>query len=1157
IGLVGVSAPMANTNCGRAATGLMWGLTKGGLHLEDEPGLTFDERGRRLYHATTRDGRLLAEELTKAGVARAEGRGIHQATVAAGQSEASQVSRGCLWQAGQGASIDNQAPVMRTALASINAAPLAATLPSGFAEDIVAGGLTEPTAFTFLPDGRILIAEKAGLVKVVKNGTLLSTPFIDIRSRVNAYWDHGLLGIAADPNFATNGYVYLLFTYENDPAQFSSTKTGRLARYTASGDTASVGSETVILGTQVGTSCNNFAAGADCIPSDSPSHSVGNIKFAADQTMYVTTGDGAHFNYVDDNALRSQNLDLLSGKLLHITRTGQGISTNPFWNNNANANRSKVWAYGLRNSYRFNLRPSNGVPYIGDVGWNSWEEVNVATRGANLGWPCYEGDSRQGGYEPKAVCQTLYAQGPSGFKLPLYQWNHSQGSAASTGGMFYTGTSYPTQYQGAYFFGDYAQSWLNSLRVDAIDNLVAGSVTAFGTSANGPVDIEMGPDGNLYYLAINTGELTRVRYTIGNTPPIANATANPSSGLAPLSVQFSSAGTSDPDGDAITTSWDFGDGTAASTQANPQHTYSANGTYTARLTVADTRGGSVSDTVAITVGNRAPTVTITAPTSSLRYKVGDVISFAGSATDPDDGPLPSSALSWQITIQHCPGGACHTHQLQTATGSTGTFTVPDHGDDSFFELSLTARDSSGLTSSATTAIQPQTIQISVATSPAGLLVVYDGTTATAPLTRTTVVGSTHTINTPAPQYGATFSAWSDSGAQQHNVTVGAANVSYVATFTGGTPQTVTFDDRAGQDQVLNGEYPTGVINWGTNLWWHSAPWLQFTTKSIGFNGPGATSANFSFLYPRRLVSVRAFNGGPGASTVSLSCAGQTTRTQSVAVGQVITIATNWTGTCTSVGVGSTNGWDTNFDDLVWDLGGPPPPPDTTPPQLSAIASAPPTDSGTTVTWTTDEPADSQVDYGTTASYGASTTLDTNRVTSHSVALSGLQASTLYHYRVRSRDGSGNLATSGDFTFTTAAASATAIVTFDDRPGQNQVLTGQYPTGVIDWGTSGAWYHSAPWGGFTTKNMGFSGPSVSSATFTFITPRRLVSLRAFNGGPGPSTVTVACPGQTTRTQTVNSGQLVTITTNWTAACTTVTLSSSNSWDTNFDDLVHGP
>jgi len=144
----------------------------------------------------------------------------------------------------------------------------------------------------------------------------------------------------------------------------------------------------------------------------------------------------------------------------------------------------------------------------------------------------------------------------------------------------------------------------------------------------------MGADGNLYYLAINTGELTRVRYTLGNTPPIAKATANPTSGLAPLSVQFSSAGSSDPDGDPFTTTWDFGDATPTSTQANPQHTYAANGTYTARLTVADGRGGTGTDTVSITVGNRAPSATISAPTSALRYKVGDVISFAARPRIP-------------------------------------------------------------------------------------------------------------------------------------------------------------------------------------------------------------------------------------------------------------------------------------------------------------------------------------------------------------------------------------------------------------------------------------------------------------------------------------------------------------------------------------------
>ncbi len=128
-------------------------------------------------------------------------------------------------------------------------------LPSGFAQETVTSGLTEPTAFAFLPDGRILIAEKRGVVKVYKNGQVLGTPFIDIRDRVNDYWDHGLLGLAVDPNFATNGFVYLLFTFENKPNDnpgYYEAKTGRLARYTASGDTASKNTELVVLGTQVG-----------------------------------------------------------------------------------------------------------------------------------------------------------------------------------------------------------------------------------------------------------------------------------------------------------------------------------------------------------------------------------------------------------------------------------------------------------------------------------------------------------------------------------------------------------------------------------------------------------------------------------------------------------------------------------------------------------------------------------------------------------------------------------------------------------------------------------------------------------------------------------------------------------------------------------------
>jgi hypothetical protein len=287
--------------------------------------------------------------------------------------------------------------------------------------------------------------------------------------------------------------------------------------------------------------------------------------------------------------------------------------------------------------------------------------------------------------------------------------------SAITGGVFYSGTSYPAQYQGAYFYGDYAQSIVRTLRVDASDALVAGSDATFASAADGPVDFEIGPDSNIYYLAINAGEVRRIRYTVGNTVPIAKAAGSPTAGTVPLAVQFSSAGTSDPDGDPLQYSWSFGDNTPVVTLSNPLHTYTSAGSYTAGLTVSDGRGGSASVTVPITAGNMAPTATITAPVSSLRYKVGDTITYAGSATDREDGVIPASGLSWTITLQHCPGGVCHTHPLQAGSGAGGTLVVEDHGDDTYYELTLTARDSGGLIGTATTKILPQTVQVTLAT----------------------------------------------------------------------------------------------------------------------------------------------------------------------------------------------------------------------------------------------------------------------------------------------------------------------------------------------------------------------------------------------------------------------------------------------------------
>src|SRR5690242_1710914 len=206
------------------------------------------------------------------------------------------------------------------------------------------------------------------------------------------------------------------------------------------------------------------------------------------------------------------------------------------------------------------------------------------------------------------------------------------------------------------------------------------------------VDLELEPDDHLYYIDIRVGQLRRIRYTAGNTPPTAVASATPLEGYPPLLVGFSSAGSGDPDGDVLQYTWDFGDGSPVSNLANPEHTYRSPGLFTARLTVNDGRGGSQSATVQISVGNRAPVPTIISPSGTFLFKVGDVVTYSGSASDPEDGAIPASGLSWTLMLYHCSGTTCHTHPFITSTGESGSFTVSDHGDEVFFDITLTATD---------------------------------------------------------------------------------------------------------------------------------------------------------------------------------------------------------------------------------------------------------------------------------------------------------------------------------------------------------------------------------------------------------------------------------------------------------------------------------
>jgi PKD repeat protein len=614
-----------------------------------------------------------------------------------------------------------------------------------------------------------------------------------------------------------------------------------------------------------------------------PSHSTGSLAFGADGALYASGGDGASFNFADwgqdgnplnpcgdppggvgsvlspptaeGGALRSQDLRTggdpvsLDGAIIRVDpATGAGLPDNPLAASQ-DANARRIVAYGLRNPFRINVRPGTNEVWAGDVGWNTWEEINrMADPGGaveNFGWPCYEGQGRQPGYDGANlnVCENLYGQAGA-VTGPHFTYNHGSkvvagescptGSSSVAGIAFYQGGPYPAAYDGALFFADYSRDCIWAMRAGGNGLPNPGLLETFVAPAANPVDVQISPGGELFYADFDGGTIRRIQFVSANQPPVAVATADPTSGPAPLAVAFNGSGSSDPDGGPITYAWDLdGDGFFDdSTVAQPSYTYTQSGSYTARLMVTDDAGASsISDPIVITAGNTPPMATILSPPGDLTWRVGDVIGFSGSGSDQQDGSLPASALSWSLILHHCPAN-CHTHPLQSFVGvASGSFAAPDHEYPSHLELQLTVTDSGGLTSTTSVILQPQTVDLSFATSPSGLQLVLNAVSEATPVTRTVIAGSNNSISAPSPQaLGGTsyaFQSWSDGGPQAHNI-IASTSATYTAVYL------------AAQTAPTNTSAP--AINGPT--------WVGKTLKSQSGEWSGSAPMSFTYQWQR-------------------------------------------------------------------------------------------------------------------------------------------------------------------------------------------------------------------------------------------------------------------------------------------------------------------
>lgn len=606
--------------------------------------------------------------------------------------------------------------------------------------------INEGLAMAHTSDGRIFIAERAGIVKVYENGVVSQVFTVSTTTDT----EQGLLGITLHPNFDLNGYVYVFYTRAD--------AYHHIIERVELDDEMNVVSNTEILTLD---------------PIQGGFHNGGDLKFF-NGNLFITTGDS-------QTSSNSQDLDNTRGKILRVTENGQPAPGNPFYGSGSNQ-RQMIWCYGMRNAFRLVVNEKENKLFALDVG-TSWEEINDVTDPSplyNYGW-----GHPQGGDGPQSETEL--------FINPIFSFQTGSLGNALTNAVLYNPdvSQYPAILTNKMIFKDFLRTEMRSF--DWTETDPASSVF-YDANTFLALGMSIGIDGYIYYFHYNgNGNLMRLIYQSEDAPEIVNHPTN-STVYETESVTFSVDVTgSDP----LSYQWQFNGvsipGATSATITLEDVEMSDAGDY--RVIVSNTVGADTSNAAQLTVEvfNNAPEVTISLPVTSLTWNADDVIDFSGSASDVEDGTLPASSFEWSIDLYHeDTQGAGHSHPGGTFSDVTnGSFIAANQGEKSpniWYRITLTVTDNTGRTGTDFVDVYPNLINVTAATVPTGLDIELNQKSATSPTTQQVVANaSLQVLNAPQTQVIGTmqydFDFWEHGGNANQLFTAGLVDITYIAHYT--------------------------------------------------------------------------------------------------------------------------------------------------------------------------------------------------------------------------------------------------------------------------------------------------------------------------------------------------------------------------------------